>query len=232
MTIINTAELTETEMMLDHQYEQALKDNAAFDAKVEERERARLAYAAQADAARAARVARELPARKAIAAKVNALPTHHVATVNEETGELTIDGVTMGYWLEFSEERTKVSSWKTRPNGKVRITVGQWGERRSFPQRKDGTHNYEEIASELVAYAAKRNAVDAASKLYEQNKPLAKALREELGLSEYYGPMKIEPSSNKADRVAVKIEVNATMSPAKARETYAALKALGIITER
>lgn len=227
MTI--TFENNEADMLFDHQYEQALKDNAAFDAERAEQDLMAAEYRAKGEAARKARVTRELPARKAIAAAVKA---PHVATVDEDTGEITIDGYTMGYWLEFSEEHTSVSAWRSRPNGKVRIKTGDFGSRRSFPQRKDGTHNYEEIAAELTRYAVRRSLESAAQDMTRKNQHVAEALRQELKLPEHYGSMKVTPSANRDGCVAVKVELNRTMTPEQARTLHATLKALGLVTER
>lgn len=216
----------EAEMLFDHQYEQALKDNVEFDAEQERRRLYWVKQDAERAAANAARVVRELPARKAIVAAVEA---PHAASLNEETGEIVIDGVTVGYALDFKEERTQISSWRSRPNGKTRITVGGYGDRRSFPQRKDGTHNYEEIASALVAYAVRKNAQATAQNVTEQNKELAKELCVELNVNDYWGTMQIKPSAQVVGKVAVKVDFHKTMSPAKARELHATLKALGVL---
>lgn len=165
---------------------------------------------------------------------------------NADKGTLAIDAfdVTSRFYLE--DEYRSLSSWRTEPNGRKRLVVLEetlkWNRaqnrnvrgdvRRSFPQRKDGSFNYKEAASCLVAYAQRRRADAITSRNKEANENVAASLRNELGLSEYYGPLQMSPSAVVGKPVSVKVSFSAAMTVDEARAVHAALKSLGVITEK
>ena len=146
-----------------------------------------------------------------------------------ETGRaIVIDGYDCSHLIDFVEERTSYSTWRSKPNGKTRLTVGDFGDRKSYPQRKDGGYNYEDIAATLCHYAAKKIANDLALANRQRNTAEAAVIRKEFNLPEYHGL--VNPSASKGAMVLLDFSKisPATVSPAKAREVLAALRVLGI----
>jgi hypothetical protein len=101
-----------------------------------------------------------------IAAAVNAIPGNHRAEIKTIVGwlqsnvVLLIDGVRC--YVEIDEELYGLRNIRFRglagqPNGKWRVVVeeGTW-RRKSFPQRVDGSHNYNAIAWILVQRVEKQ----------------------------------------------------------------------------
>ncbi len=164
--------------------------------------------------------------RKAIADAAIALGS--TASTPEDTHELFIDGIDASYWLAFVEERTHTSSWRSHNNGKMRLTVGDFGDRVSFPQKKDGTHNYVEVASKLRARVARRIADDHAKLNQQRNSNAAAAISKEFNLPEYH--QLVVPSSYTVGKVVIDFsKINkATMSPEHARKVLQALRDLDV----
>lgn len=79
-----------------------------------------------------------------------------------------------GCYIDFENEMTG-SSWRRKYTGKIRCRVGDYGDRQSFPQRKDGTFSNDKIAQKLLncVWAAIREA-----ELNNQKKSNATAVAE------------------------------------------------------
>lgn len=76
-------------------------------------------------------------------------------------------------------------SWRPRPTGKLLMKVGDYGDTKVYPQRKDGSFNYEGAALHVwgnICTALRQQELAAAKK---SNAQQVKALREEFGLGEY-----------------------------------------------
>lgn len=143
--------------------------------------------------------------------------------------KLFINGVDCNYWIDIKEEYTGTSSWRSRPNGKIRVSVGSFGSRTSYPQKKDGTHNYAKIASRLVGLANAEIAKKRAEAQAARNAGGAEELRKELGLQEYWGTMRVNTSSRKDKPIKVGVEIKQEMTADEARALHAALKNLGYV---
>jgi len=136
------------------------------------------------------------------------------ASVDVDSGTLTIDGVDTRWWID-------------RYDG--RVSVGQVGHRTSYPRRKDGTYNYDAIARTLASLAAKKKAEQKRQAIAEGNIAAAKAVRESLGISEWQSsPMSVSPSSTEGKPVLVKVSFTQAMTAEEAEKLAAALIAAGI----
>ncbi len=160
------------------------------------------------------------------------------ATVVE--GELQFRVVSQGYvytnlhyYLSFETRYERSHAWRglDKPKG-VSCTVGQYGERKTFPQKKDGTFSYGKIADALVLYV--RRAVS------EAQTKAAKAQVADVvgdfctkhGIREYYGngAMKAEASSIGAEKpLFVTVEIKRAMSVADAERLAEVLYGLGLM---
>lgn len=153
----------------------------------------------------------------------------HKAEVIEADAKLIIDGIDTQWRLDFKQERSHQSSWRSTPNGRTRLTVGDYGNRVSFPQRKDGSHNYVEIARLLINYAERQNAE---AKMKAQRQVNAQALPElikELFPNDPNGYQDIiRPSASSNAPVAFHFSFNNAMSIENARKLAAAIRSCGI----
>lgn len=201
--------------------------NAAKKAEEEKAEADRLAYVAREELARK-NIAKSRFAIRSEIVKA-AIARGSVATTEEETNNVLIDGIDCGFWIDYVQERTSSTySWRSKPTGKLRLSIGDYGSRRSFPQRKDGGHNYEEVAAILCSLVAQKKSRDLATANQQRNRATAEAIRKEFNLPEYHDL--VAPSASKD--VAVMLDFSkissVTISPEKAREVLAALRGLGI----
>lgn len=131
--------------------------------------------------------------------------------------------------LVVDEERKHISRWRSETTGKFRIKLGDYGNRRSFPQRKDGSHNYEEIVRLIADQIEKDKAAALAKSTAELNRESTNILRNDLGLSEY-GCLKLKPSSSEAGKVLVTLEVKASMDDHQIRKLVEALREVGVLS--
>lgn len=81
------------------------------------------------------------------------VPSTMNPTVDKDSFRLTISGMSTSQVVDFSEMSEHLSKWRSRPSGKMKFTVGPYGARTNYPQRKDGSFNYLEIANRLVHWA-------------------------------------------------------------------------------
>ena len=153
----------------------------------------------------------------------------HKAEVIEADAKLIIDGVDTQWRLDFKQERSHQSSWRSTPTGRTRLTVGDYGNRVSFPQRKDGTHNYAEIARMLINYADRQNHEAALKAQQQVNAKVLPALVKELFPNDTNGYQDVVRASGSANLpVHFKFTINAVMSVENARKVAAALRSCGI----
>jgi hypothetical protein len=172
---------------------------------------------------------RSITLRK-IADKIN-LPNQsiHKAEVIEEDGKLIVDGFDVGYQLDFVQERSHQSSWRSSPNGKMRLTVGGFGSRTSFPQRKDGSHNYEEIARMLMSYAMKKNAEAVAADNRRGNTQKIANLAAELFPNDKNGYQDVVTASSSPEApVRFRFKLDHALTSDQARALAAAIRAAGV----
>lgn len=217
----------ETELMAEREAER--KADAAWLEMFKEAESDNWQFDRAKDEAKAfaARIKREGPVLAAIAAAVTD------GTVLD--GKLFIKGVDVSFHLDFKKEWTigiGRSGLGSKPTGKVSLVVGKYGSRTRYPMRKDGTYNYADIARTLEGIAVASLLEAERKRAVAANNNKVEALRTELGLADYYGPMKLGTSASKKEPFEVAITFKSAMTEAKVREVYAALVALGMVKSK
>lgn len=148
-----------------------------------------------------------------------------------EGDDITIEGRSIRYWCRWDEQRTHQTSWRSVPNGRRYLRVDGWGWRsrggyvqpsRVFPVRKDGTMNYAEIADALLMRLSHELHREDKTSVCEANRPIAEALREELGgFSHPLGYL----TACDMRRGNVKIKLEKSVTPDQARAIAAILSA-------
>ena len=83
-------------------------------------------------------------------ARASARRTAVLRTIAAALTPLGVTATVSGYYLDIDGRRVYIL-YHSHKNGNISVTVGPYGHRRRFPQRKDGTHNYPEIAAALLA---------------------------------------------------------------------------------
>lgn len=159
---------------------------------------------------------------------VDAVNAIEGATAQLVDGKLHVNGQNMEFRFDMREERTS-STFHRRASGKIRVLVGPWGEKEQFPQRKDGTHNYEKMARSLVRHAERERLAIIARCNREDNEVLVDALRDELGLSRYSRPVYLNATTDASRPVHFDLEIKRRMTVQEARDLYAILKAAGLV---
>jgi len=197
-------------------------ESAAHQARLEAERKAHMAF----------RIKRDLPTYQGIA---NALQNKTVAgevVFDAENLTITVKGIRV--YFDVSEERTSISTWRSRPNGKVRITVGDYGNKTSYPQRKDGTHNYGAIATTLLNDVEQKIVQGKADAARKANAAIVPTLRREYDFKyEYSGQgiadVNVGPSSTVDKPVSLTFKYAGSVTVERAKEIMDALKALGLM---
>lgn len=132
------------------------------------------------------------------------MPDDQDEMTGEETFEVTVlttDFGDLSGW-DVKEEHTNYSKWRSKPNGKQRFSVGFYGDRKSFPQRKDGSFNYEEIAQMLIRGLDRQHTRQAKEQMAISNRHMTERVREKVG----YGVFKwVNSSETHAGQVSVEV---------------------------
>ena len=216
----------EAELLAEREAQRAAEAAAKAAAKEAAIELRRAEARKQEAAARAKRHAAELPHLQAIG---RALPAGTKWSIDGDN-RFVIEGIDVTHRLSFETTYARsYSSFRTGAATGQRITVCRYGERTSYPQRKDKTFNYAAIADKLL-YAAQAEAE--ANKRERQklrNEGQASALKAELGLPDYYGAMRLSASPVTSLPVFVTMEIKQSMTAEQVRILHAALLAAGII---
>lgn len=106
---------------------------------------------------------------------------------------LHIGAIDVATQIEIEAEHGGGRGIFSKPNGRFRCTT-RFDGRTSWPERKDGSFNYEAIADQAVHYVNRRNAEAAAKAREEANMPAALALRA-LVPNSTYGDLVVNPSA-------------------------------------
>ena len=118
------------------------------------------------------------------------------------------------------------SSWRSKPTGKLYMTIGGYGNKKRFKQLKAGGWRYREIAEELAhrmqgaIYKAKE------AKRHKNNEALVEALRNTFELKQYYGAIQVS-TTDVPGQVKIAVSKNFTLDETAASELIAALQGMG-----
>lgn len=178
------------------------------------------------------RIARELPIYRGITNALQRKTAAGEVTLDETTLTLTVKGTNASWRLSIDTEYERGSRWSARPTGKLRVVVGDFGDRTSYPQRKDGTHNYDAIADKLLAHANAVLARQSAEQVKRTNTVIAERLVQELGLPAYGSGVTIEATTNPAAPIAFKFSTSGAISVERATALVAALRAAGLVAAK
>jgi hypothetical protein len=129
--------------------------------------------------------------------------------------------------LECHEE-TQTGSYSYKKNGKLRLIVGGYGDKRQFPQTKDGGFNWDKIVKVIESKVAQRKADDARSAKAQSRREQADVecsqLRAVYGLKEYYGFLQVSPCDQ-----GIELRVNKGITKEQAEVLIKAAKEAGLI---
>ena len=138
---------------------------------------------------------------------------------------LYVDGVDVTNQIDLVERREHISSWRSKATGKFNVTVGDYGARKTFPERKNGSHNYQAIGAELISYAARVNRRKAAERQTRSNETAVADIRAEFGLKNYGA---VQASSDPEKPIKFKWSVDRAMTADETRRLMKALGELGL----
>lgn len=159
-----------------------------------------------------------------------ALRQHHDldATITPE-GELVVQGAMLEYdWRdEYQRERSGYLSKRTE---RVRVCIAdEQGRYRSYPERADGSLNYEAMAERLANTCRFKQARQEMAARREANRAGVEALAEDLGLTRHSRPMAVRPSNDPARPVLAEVHIRRVMTYSEAKQLREALEALGYL---
>jgi len=117
-----------------------------------------------------------------------------------------------------------------KPTGKVSIITGCYKNKTRYPQRKDGTHNYEAIASNVLAYVKSEVAAENSRKAMKTNSSDSNAIKEEFNLPSYNAL--VSPANQEGERSVVinlgeLYTKRMSCTPEQARKVLTTLRELG-----
>lgn len=119
--------------------------------------------------------------------------------------------------------------------GSYDITVGNYGDKKRFPPKKDNTHSYANVALEIISRYDKvifgRRDAEMRANNKAANMDDATALRSEFNLKEHYGDVQVGPSTSEAGKVWIKIERAMSVTPEQAQVILTKLVELGILKQ-
>ena len=163
-------------------------------------------------------IERNTPHLQAIAHEVDA---QYEVAARVEDGKLFIMDEDVSLFIDIIEEYSG-SKWSSRKTGKLRIAVGSYGNRQSYPQRKDGTFKYDAMATTLYWIARRRIAQRVASQVQATNQLAASAFVAQ-HLKNKYGAFRVEPSAVVEKPLRVRIDIDQAMTVEQAETLHAAL---------
>lgn len=177
---------------------------------------------------------------RAIAAAVEA-HGHRAALVPRLNGverlKLCIDGVDLEYALTIRVEQIKDQgrfggySRKDHPEGKLRVIVRAYGQARQFPQKRDGSHSYDEIALALIGLTIDQARSEQFACTRRANEAIVSVLCTELGIRAYpHNGFRLEATETAAHPVTVTFRRNMTVEDV--RQLHRQLTALGFLNAR
>lgn len=151
----------------------------------------------------------------------------------DDDASMVIDGIYVQWQLSFNQDMTRGHGrfgMGSKPTGKLSITVGDYKKRIRYPQRKDGTHNYEEIASLLVLYASSKIGENKRQAQRDANKASVAEIVEDFNLPTYSSLVTSSSDRDKPVLINLK-ELSATSlicTSEQARMILKTLRGLGI----
>ena len=213
---------------------------ALAEAKEQERAAARAAEEAKRKAEYEAKQSAETAARaKVAAALVEALQAAGVNSAHliepHKSQVSVLPGDAYDGNCSLSIERAYAASsrysFRSQPVG-WKVIVGQYGDRKSYPQKKDGTFSYAKIAEEVASRLSVRKAAAERQRkeanLSNANDAIVATLKEAFKLRDY-GSVRLYPSKYQEERVVVKVAIDKPMTLEQATALLEALDTLNLL---
>lgn len=206
--------------------EQLKKEADALEAKAKEEARK-----AKEDAARKAIELKEKAAIEDRKRHTEAIMSWLVALSRDAEGkkshyfisEIKVDHVTKSFArliidgrpytdIDFSYEHKGYNSWHPKETDRLRIAVGPYGSRKSFPQKKDGSFNYRAIA-EIIFEGVVSHMVRAERDNVENgNNKLARKLLDAHGFEKDSWRCPVKGSTSKEKPIALNISFSSPVT--------------------
>lgn len=131
--------------------------------------------------------------------------------------------------LSITEERSRVTSFRSVANGKYRVTYGSHGSKNNFPQRKDGSFNYAAIAQLIKNDVARAEIKARQAAVQGKNKETTDRLAKHLDVVSYDSAYRLTPSSVEDKPCFVTIDIKRAMTPGQAMAIYQMLDTMGFV---
>lgn len=203
---------------------------AAEEAAVEKK---RQAYAEQERVARVNTANSQRYIYEGIAAALRAFPNNKpeyiVLTPIDDNGNFKFfyRGVDLRRWINIREEYSSSTyRWSYRKTGKLRLNVGDYGNTKSLPQKKDGSFSYDKAADVLVGIAMRQYREKVAERTRQNNKAIAEQFKNDTGMT-YLWAFDASNDSTKPIHFNKQIDKNLTVE--EATKLFNVLKELGIV---
>lgn len=138
---------------------------------------------------------------------------------------LEVAGIDCSYQIEIKEEHTSTGMWSSRPTGKLRLTVGDYGDRVSYKQKTDGTFSYDKIAAKIESYVRHRTNINDSQDRRKVNRTISDQFRKDNDLTEYGW---FTNSDDLKSPIRVVMNMSRNMTVDQATKFVEALKIAGI----
>jgi hypothetical protein len=205
------------EHMDEYKQEKAKREAEAKAAEEQKEAIERLAYQAKQATERNARIAKQLPHLRKIALRMKN------AQVDEQQAKIIARGIDLGWQVTWQD---RYSSDRFRPKLiSQQIRIGEYGDRSLFPQKQDGTFNYDKIAERLDSIVDRTLLKQKLDNQKEANEGAAERVRQAL---EIYRTWHVTPSQNADNPVFVNVEVKRALTEQDAIKLLKALREAGV----
>lgn len=158
-----------------------------------------------------------------LANAVKKVPGHTAELIDHN---MFVDGVAMNWLVEIKDELGS-SSWRKKPTGRIRVTIGDWGDRKSFTQLKDCSFS-PACVNELIDRAARKLLAAKQEAKKKENSEIVSEFLKSRPLNGY-GVMRVKASVNEAAPIHVDLGMGRAMTAEEAAKLHDALKAIGLI---
>lgn len=120
--------------------------------------------------------------------------------------------------LNLETAHTSTSSWHSRENG-FKFVVGNYGNKSTYPQKKDGSFNYEKIASTWIektkAKMAEQQHYNDRRSAKQQSQAILDGMQvdDKMKGSYSYGPVTLKASEGDSKKVVLEVKMVAALLP-------------------
>jgi len=141
--------------------------------------------------------------------------------------KVVVLGIDVSWFIEFREQLTG-SSYHRRVTGHYNLSIGDYGNRTNFPQKKDGTYSYDKIAEKLIGIAGHKIKAAELEKARQLNKNVVADFCTENKVQEY-GAFNVEASQSSEKPLFIRFKIERAMTIEQAKALHEGLVKLGVI---